>query len=150
MPSDDSGYDYEGNLLYGGAGNDTITVGAGRAYGGDGNDRVSVCSGEGYGEAGNDTITMFACDDGDAFGFISGGGTVRGGPGADKLVFDTPVCGDLHVTYVGWEPGIDQITQPPGPQQHFRRAMGVFRERPRSGSRGVASAGAADGGYERS
>lgn len=107
---DDSGYDFEGNLLYGAAGSDTISLGIGDAYGGDGNDTISVCSGKAFGEAGNDTITIFACDDGDIYGFLQGGGTARGGPGADKLVFDTPVCGDLHVTYTGWEPGIDQIT----------------------------------------
>ena len=35
---------------------------------------------------------------------------MRGGPGADTLVYTTPDCGQIDVIFIGWEPGVDKIT----------------------------------------
>lgn len=101
----------EPDRIYGDAGADTIYAGPEDvAFGGDGNDRITVCNAEGYGELGNDTLQVTSECQYDNYGFSWADGTVRGGPGADTLVFDTPFCGDIHVTFIGWEPGIDQIS----------------------------------------
>lgn len=109
---------YEADLLYAGPGNDQLSLGSGdTAYGGDGADRFLVCDGSAYGEEGNDAFFPdIGCDTVDApDGYGTSDATVRGGPSADRLDFTTPgqtsgLCGTIHVTFVGWQPGIDRVT----------------------------------------
>ena len=88
------------SVLFGGAGNDTLSGGAGDddIYGGAGNDTLSGGAGDDdiYGDGGDDTISGGAGDD-----------DLSGGAGADLFAF---ADGDGHDTIHGFNPSEDSIT----------------------------------------
>lgn len=83
------GADGNDDLIYGGAGNDTITAGEGNdtVYGGDGNDRI-------FDGAGNDTVFGGAGND----RYLTGAGddTFYGGDGSDRVDLDDGFGNDAY------------------------------------------------------
>jgi Ca2+-binding RTX toxin-like protein len=115
-PDAEDSYEFDGigeaDVLYGGPGNDAMDLtNSDVGYGGDGADTISVCGAVAYGEGGNDRFLPIACNNNSSSpeSYYEGEATLRGGLGSDTLVLTTPPCGNLWVTFVGWEPGVDRL-----------------------------------------